>query len=39
MDEEKKLVEHPAKLKEILEEFSRILPENLPKGLPPIRDI
>ena len=39
MEEEKKPVEHPVEVKEILEEFSSILPENLPKGLPPMRDI
>ena len=37
--EEKKPVEHPTEVKEILEEFSGIMPEDLPKGLPPMRDI
>ena len=39
MEEENKPVEHPAEVKEILEEFSSILPEDLPEGLPPMRDI
>ena len=39
MEEEKKLVEHPAEVKEILEEFTSLMPEDLPEGLPPMRDI
>ena len=39
MREEKKTVEHPAEVKEILEEFSSIMQKDLPKGLPPIRDV
>ena len=32
MEEEKKLVKHPAGVKEILEESSSVLPENLSEG-------
>ena len=39
MEEEEKSVEHPTEVKEILEEFSSILPEDLSEGLPPMRDI
>ena len=39
MGEEQKIVEHLTKVKEILEEFSSIMPEDIPEGLPPIRDI
>ena len=39
MGEEKKQAEHPTEVKEILELFSSILPEDLPEGLPPMRDI
>ena len=39
MEEEKKSVEHPVEVKEILEEFSSILPEDLLERLPPMRDI
>ena len=37
--EEKKLVEHPTDVKAILEEFKGIMPEDLPEGLPLMRDI
>ena len=39
MGKKKKLVEHPAKVKEILGEFSSIMPKDLSEGLPPMRDI
>ena len=39
VEEEKKPVEHPVEVTEILEEFSSIMPKNLPEGLPPIKDI
>ena len=39
MEEEKKPVKHPNEVKEILEEFSSILPDDLLEGLPPMRDI
>ena len=38
-EEEKKPVEHSIEVKEILEEFSSILPEDLPEGLPLMTDI
>ena len=37
--EEQKSLEHPAAVKALLEEFQRVMPEELPDGLPPIRDI
>ena len=39
MEEKKKLVEHLVEVKEILEEFSSIMLEDLLEGLPPMRDI
>ena len=39
VEEEKKSVKHPVEVKEIFEEFNNNLPEDLPKGLPPMRDI
>ena len=39
MVEEKKLIEYPTEVKEILEEFNSILPEDLLEMLPPMRDI
>ena len=39
VEEEKKLIEHPIEVNEILEEFSSILPEDLLEGLSPMRDI
>ena len=39
VEEKKKPVEHPWEVKEILEEFNSILPEDLPEGLLPMRDI
>ena len=39
VENEQKLVEYPAEVKEILEEFQEIIPEELPEGLPPMRDI
>ena len=38
-EEEKKPVEHLVEVKEILEEYHSILPEDLPEGLLPMRDI
>ena len=39
MEEEKKSVEHPAEVKEILEEFSSIFPNDLLEGLLTMGDI
>ena len=39
VENEQKLVEYPAEVKEILEEFQEVILEELPKGLPPMRDI
>ena len=39
IEEEKKPVEHPMEFKEILEEFSSIMPEDFLEGLQPMRDI
>ena len=39
MEEKHKLVDHPAKVKAILEKFSEIMLEDLPEGRPPMRDI
>ena len=38
-EEEMNPIEHPVEVKEIIEEFNSIMPEDLPKGLLPIRDI
>ena len=37
--DEQKLVEHPVEVKEILEEFQNVMPEELPERLLPMRDI
>ena len=39
LENEHRSVEHPAKVKAILEEFQGVMPEELLDGLPPIRDI
>ena len=39
MEEKKKSIEYPMEVKEILKEFWSILPEDLPEGLLPMRDI
>ena len=36
---EQKSIEHPIEIKEILEEFQEVIPDELPEGLPPMRDI
>ena len=39
VDEEKKAEEVPGNVKELLEEFREVLPDDLLDGLPPMRDI
>ena len=39
IDEEKTKTEYPIAVQEILEEFSDVFPKDLPRGLPPIREV
>ena len=39
LEDEQKSVEHPTEVKEILEEFQGLMPEELSDGLPPMKDI
>ncbi|PKI65988.1 hypothetical protein CRG98_013573 [Punica granatum] len=37
--ETRKKVEHPTRVKDLLDEFIDVMPEDIPDGLPPLRDI